>query len=149
MYPGRCVGAQGRGPCEHSLETLAFRAPRGSSVSKAEALWPQGGLGDSSLGGVSDHGTLHEDDPETWESLAHPRRKQARRGACTEISNAPTVGHTDGRVRRSAQPRWAARRGTTRAAAEAGETSEGRIGAVTSGNGRQPDPAEQRRPVSR
>src|SRR5512142_1665037 len=40
-------------------------------------------------------------------------------------------------------------RGTTIAAAEAGEKSEGRIGATTPGNDRQSDPVEQRRPVSR
>lgn len=110
---------------------------------------PQGGLGEGSLGGVSDHGTHQEDDPETWESLALPRAETGQMG-----SPSKNLQRADGRVhRRPAQkkcpPRRVAQQGTTEAATEEGETSEGRIVAATTGNDRQSDPAERRRPVSR
>jgi len=46
-------------------------------------------------------------------------------------------------------PRAGRQRGTTEAAADEYEQSESPIGAKTPGNGRQPDPVEQRGLVSR
>ena len=72
-----------------------------------------------------------------------PHGEPAQESPTRRRQGAPAAGSE------KAPDRGGPPRGTTIAAAEEGEMSEGRIGAMTSGNDRQSNPAEQRRPVSR
>ncbi len=51
-----------------ATKTMSSRVPRGLEPSKATALSPQQGRGESAPGGVYDHGTQQEDGPGTWEA---------------------------------------------------------------------------------
>ena len=68
----------------------------------------------------------------------------------TQASDARARLRTHATARhKNKRPREVGRReGRPERAAEEDRESEGRIGAMTSGNGWHPDPAEQRRPVS-
>ena len=57
-----------------ATKIMSSRVPRGSLSSKATAVSPQQGRGQTAPGGVYDHGTQQEDGPGTWEARAFPRQ---------------------------------------------------------------------------
>jgi hypothetical protein len=94
-------------------------------------------------------GACDKDGPATWENLVSPRRNPVPRGAGdpSPKRRALACARNDAR-RSSARVRGRPKARGTVAEVNGNEASEDCIRAMTSGNGRHPDPIEQRRSVS-
>jgi hypothetical protein len=95
-------------------------------------------------------GARDKDDPATWENLVSPRRNPVARraGDPSPKRRAFACARYDA-PRTSAGTRGRPKARETVAEVHGNEASEDCIRALTSGNGRHPDPIEQRRSVSR
>jgi len=145
----RCVGMQvhepRRGGPEKSFRSGCprFHGPEGNSCVDRQ------GESDVHPAWCLARGACNEDGPATRENLASPRRNPAPRGAGDPPPKrrALACARYDAR-RRSACTRGRPKARETIAEVNGNEASEDCIRALTSGNGRHPDPIEQRRSVS-
>jgi hypothetical protein len=98
---------------------------------------------------VSDRGTHEEDGPVTWEILFTPRRDERPEGE--PLPKSPTGTRKRKPVLPGKEEASAAevgrKQGEPELSPKVDRESEDCIRAETSGNGRRPDPAEQRRSV--
>jgi len=145
----RCVGMQVHEPRRGGLENRTCSGcPRFHRPRRQQYVDRHGKSGVHPAWCLA-RGACNEDGPATWESLVSPRRNPVPRG----------TGDPSPKRRALACARYDARRSSVRvrgrpkaretvAEVNGNEASEDPIRAMTSGNGRHPDPIEQRRSVS-
>jgi hypothetical protein len=133
-------------------------APKTEHVPDAQgSIGPEGnsrvdrhGKSDAHLAWCLARGACDKDGPATWENLVSPRRNPAGRGAGDPSPKRRALASARYDARRtSARVRGRPKARETIAEVNGSEASEDCIRALTSGNGRHPDPIEQRRSVSR
>lgn len=145
----RCVGMQVHEPRRGGPEKRTCPGcPRFHRTGRQQHI-DRHGKSDVHLAWCLARGACNEDDPATWEDLVSPRRNPVLRGAgdpspkrrvlaCARYDAQRTSAGTRGRPKAR----------ETVAKVNGNEASEDCIRALTSGNGRHPDPIEQRRSVS-
>jgi hypothetical protein len=146
----RCVGMQvhepRRGGPEKGTCSGCPRFHRPRRQQSRRSSWQ----GDAHPAWCLARGACNKDGPATWEDLVSPRRNPATRGAGDPPPKRRALACARNDARRSsARVRGRPKARETVAEVNGNEASEDCIRALTSGNGRHPDPIEQRRSVSR
>ena len=146
----RCVGMQVHEPRRGGLENRTCPGcPRFHRPRRQQSV-DRHGKSDVHPAWCLARGACNKNDPATWENLVSPRRKPVARGAGdpSPKRRALACARHDA-PRTSACTRGRPKARETIAEVNGNEASEDCIRASTSGNGRHPDPIEQRRSVSR
>jgi hypothetical protein len=146
----RCVGMRAHEPRRGGLENRTCPGcPRFHRPRRQQHV-DRHGKSDVHLAWCLARGACDKDDPATWENLVSPRRNPAARGAGDPSPKRRASACTRNDAQRtSARTRGRPKARETGAEVNGNEASEDCIRAMTSGNGRHPDPIEQRRSVSR
>jgi hypothetical protein len=128
---------------EHVLDAQGSIGPEGNSCVDRH------GKSDAHPAWCLARGACTEDGPATWENLVSPRRNPVPRGAgdLSPKRRVSAYARNDA-PRTSVRVRGRPKARETVAEVNGNEGSEDCIRAMTSGNGRHPDPIEQRRSVS-
>jgi hypothetical protein len=145
----RCVGMQVHEPRRGGPEKgTCSGCPRFHRSRRQQSVDRQG-ESDGHPAWCLARGACNKDGPATWESLVFPRSNPVSRGAGdpSPKRRALACARDDAR-RSSARTRGRPKARETIAEVNGNEASEDCIRAMTSGNGRHPDPIEQRRSVS-
>jgi hypothetical protein len=146
----RCVGRQAHEPRRGGLANRTCPGcPRFHRPRRQQRVDRHGEIGVHPAWCLA-RGACDEDGPATWENLVSPRRKPvARRAGDPSPKRRAFACAWHDAPRISARTRGRPKARETVAKVNGNEASEDCVRAMTSGNGRHPDPIEQRRSVSR
>lgn len=152
----RYVGTRSDGPwvVSHEMGKIPV-AERIHPPRRQHRRHRRSGRGGRETGGIADHGTKRRTTQQPGRPVSLSANRPVQRDPETNpeaVTARPTRARQRSEVprgERATAARVGRRRGTTAAEAEGERESEGREVAKTTGKGRQPDPEERRRPVSR
>ena len=145
----RCVGMQVHEPRRGGLENRTCSGCPRFHRPRRQQYVDRHGKSDVHPAWCLARGAYDKDDPATRENLVSPRRNPVPRGAGdpSPKRRASACARNDAQ-RTSVRVRGRPKARETVAEVNGNEESEDLIRAMTSGNGRHPDPIEQRRSVS-
>lgn len=144
----RCVGMRAHEPRRGGPENRTCSGcPRHHKVRRQQRI-DRKGESDAHPAWCLARGAYGEDDLATWENLVCPRRNPDSRGAGDPSPRRLAYVCARQMCKEEAHRRGRPKARETRAEVDESEESEDCIRARTSGNGRHPDPTEQRQAVS-